>query len=360
MSPTPAATAPTPFRSDIHRLRGVAILLIVAAHCVTFFQWNSHPIGLSLVMDMFDNSTLIFMFISGYLFHHTSAHYQYKNYLRSKVFNVLMPYVIAAAPGMLYMLFTRAPSAPDAPADLSLLGRAADLLLYGGSQVNYALWFIPVICIYYLASPLLVQLARRPAMYAVLFVLLPLSVVMHRPTYTHGHNLLLAVYFLSAYLGGMFCSQYHDRIVPLLDRHFRLLCVVTVALVAGHVAFSTHHGKYGVQSMQSLLTLDRPDGLIDWLFVQKVLITLSLWALIRRFATTRMAFLDHLADASFTIYFLHLYVIYCVVWLTQQRAIEVSLPAFALLLVAAVAVPTLIAWGARRLSPQWSRSLVGS
>jgi peptidoglycan/LPS O-acetylase OafA/YrhL len=73
-----------------------------------------------------------------------------------------------------------------------------------------------------------------------------------------------------------------------------------------------------------------------------------------------MGWLDHLADASFTIYFLHLYVIYCVVWLTQQRSIEVSVPAFALLLVAAVAVPTLIAWIARRLAPQWSRSLVGS
>lgn len=358
-TPTPSS-APTPFRSDIHRLRGVAILLIVAAHCVTFFQWNNHPIGLSLVMDMFDNSTLIFMFISGYLFHHTSANYRYPNYLRSKAFNVLLPYVIAAAPGMLYMLYTRAPSAPDAGTQLSLLGRIADLLLYGGSQVNYALWFIPVICIYYLASPLLVQLARRPALYAVLLLLLPLSVLMHRPTYTHGHNLLLAVYFLSAYLGGMFCSQYHDGIVPLLDRHFGVLCAFTVGLVVAHVTLSTHHGKYNVQSMQSLLTLDRPGGLIDWLFVQKVLITLSLWALIRRFATARMALLDHLADASFTIYFLHLYVIYGVVWLTQQRSIEVSVPAFALLLVAAVVVPTLIAWVARKLAPQWSRSLVGS
>jgi surface polysaccharide O-acyltransferase-like enzyme len=360
MLSTPPELASNPFRSDIHRLRGVAILLIVAAHCVTFFQWNDHPLGLSLVMDMFDNSTLIFMFISGYLFHHTSAHYGYRKYLRSKLINVLLPYVIAAAPGLLYMLVTRAPSVGSPDPNLSLFGRIADMLLYGGSQLNYALWFIPVICIYYLASPLLVQLTRRPALYAVLLLLLPMSVLMHRPTYSHGHNLLLALYFLSAYLGGMFCSQYHDRIVPLLDRHFAVLCVFTLALVGCHVLFSSHHGKYGVPSMHSLLSLNRPDGLVDWLFVQKVLITLSLWALIRRFSTTRLAFLDRLADVSFTIYFLHLYVIYCVVWVTQHQAREVSLPYFALLLAAAVAVPTLIAWLARRITPQWSRSLVGS
>jgi probable poly-beta-1,6-N-acetyl-D-glucosamine export protein len=347
----------TPFRGDIHRLRGIAILLIVATHCVTFFQWTQHPLGLAMVMDLFDNSTLIFMFISGYLFHHTSAQYQYTKYLRTKLFNVLLPYAIAATPGLIYMLVHEPPPDVATPNNLSFIARTLDMLLYGGSQVNYALWFIPVICIYYLASPLLMLLTRRPALYAVLLVLLPLSVLMHRPSYAHGHNILLALYFLSAYLSGMFCSQFHDRIVPMLDRNLGLLCVFTFTLVTCHLLFSSHHGKYTAISM---LSLDRPDGLIDWLFVQKLLITLTLWGLIRRFASRRLAFLDHIANVSFTIYFLHIYAMYCVLWLTQRKSVEISLPAFACLLAIGVAVPSLIAWGTRKVAPQWSRSLVGS
>jgi peptidoglycan/LPS O-acetylase OafA/YrhL len=359
MHPKPPEHAPTPFRGDIHRLRGVAILLIVAAHCISFFQWNQHPLGLSLVMDLFDNSTLIFMFISGYLFHHTSAQYQYTKYLRTKLFNVLLPYAIAATPGLIYMLVRHgSPPADSAmPTNLSFVARTIEMLVYGGSQLNYALWFIPVICIYYLASPLLMLLTRRPLLYACLGVLLPLSLLMHRPTYDHGHNLSLALYFLSAYLSGMFCSQFHDRIAPQLDRYLGLLCVLTVTAVTCQVLFAAHHGKYAVHTV---LAFDRPVGLIDWLFVQKLLITLTLWALIRRLTTRRLAFLDRLADVSFTIYFLHLYVIYCVIWLMQKRAVEVSLLSFALLLSLAVVIPGLIAWAIRKAVPQWSRSLVGS
>src|SRR6201999_1959858 len=109
--------------------------------------WNQHPTGLSLVMDLFDNSTLIFVFISGYLFHHTSAHYKYTSYLRTKLFNVLLPYAIAAAPGMIYMLLRHGTASTHNPGseNMTVLSRTLEMLVYGGSQLNYALWFIPVI-----------------------------------------------------------------------------------------------------------------------------------------------------------------------------------------------------------------------
>jgi peptidoglycan/LPS O-acetylase OafA/YrhL len=94
------------FQGDIHRLRGVAILVIVATHCATIFTWNQHPFAHGLVQDLFDNSTLIFMFISGFLFHHNSRNFHYSRYLRTKLRNVIAPYVIAAAPGTTAMATT--------------------------------------------------------------------------------------------------------------------------------------------------------------------------------------------------------------------------------------------------------------
>ena len=142
------------FQADIHRLRGIAILLIVATHCATFFTWNQHPFALGLVQDLFDNSTLIFMFISGYLFQHNSSDFHYGRYLRAKLRNVIAPYLIAAAPGIAYVLLFDVAKVHELGLDRHPgVERVAYFLVYGGAHVNYALWFIPVICLYYLAAP---------------------------------------------------------------------------------------------------------------------------------------------------------------------------------------------------------------
>ena len=348
------------FQSDIHRLRGVAILLIVATHCVTFFSWRKHPTAFDLAHDLFDNSTLIFMFISGFLFHHTSAQFQYTRYLKGKFRNVIAPYLIAATPGILYVLLFDG-------AKLHALGldgypsaeKAGYLLVYGGAQLNYALWFIPVMCLYYLVSPILLRVFERPNGYSWLLLLVPLSVLMHRPSYSHGHNIALALYFLSAYAIGMLCSKYHDKVVGVLDRHAAKLVAASVLVIAAHSFLSTHHGNYSVPSLGAF-AFDHRDGWVDWLFIQKILLTFTLWAVLRRFLSLRLPALDALASASFTIYCLHLYVLFIVASIAHSAGLEIGVVSFCALLAVAVALPLAVAACVRRLAPRWSRTLVGS
>ena len=204
------------FVGDIHRLRGIAIALVVANHCLSFFAWDEHPISHRAALDLFDDSTVIFMFISGYLFQHTSTSFSYLVYLRKKLLNVVAPYALAAVPGIAYAVLRAQPAFFDrlGLTDASLLTRVAYLYVYGGSQVNYALWFVPVVCIYFAIAPALIQISRRPALYAALGPLLLLSLLMHRPTYSHGHNVGLAVYFLFPFVGGMFCCQFREIVSP--------------------------------------------------------------------------------------------------------------------------------------------------
>ena len=346
------------FQGDIHRLRGIAILLIVATHCATFFTWNQHPFALSLVQDLFDNSTLIFMFISGYLFQHNSSDFHYGRYLRAKLRNVIAPYLIAAAPGIAYVLLFDVAKVHELGLDRHPgVERVAYFLVYGGAHVNYALWFIPVICLYYLAAPLLLRIFERPIGYSLLFVLIPLSVLMHRPNYSYGHNVALAVYFLSVYVIGMLCSRFHDKVVAVLDKHAAPVVAAGVLVVAGHFLLSAHHGNYTVTSLGAF---DFHDGWIDWLFLQKVALTFAIWALLRRLASYRLRVLDTLASASFTVYFLHLYVLFVVAALIHSVRIEVGLVSFVALLVLAIALPVALAAAVRRLAPRWSRSLIGS
>lgn len=190
-----------------------------------------------------------------------------------------------------------------------------------------------------------------------LFLLIPLSVLMHRPNYSYGHNVALAVYFLSVYVTGMLCSRYHDKVVAVLDRYAALVVAASICIVAGHFLLSAHHGNYTVTQLEAL---DFHDGWIDWLFLQKIALTFAAWAVLRRLETYRLRVLDALASVSFTVYFLHLYVLFVVAALIHSAGVEVGVAPFVALLALAILLPAALAVTVRRLVPQWSRTLVGS
>lgn len=352
-----APAEPTRFLGDIHRLRGVAILLIVATHCLYFFHWTDHPQLQNALGDLLDNSTLLFVFISGYLFLHGSGSFSYPRYLLTKLRNVILPFALASLPAIaLELRHDSLAFAAPALHDLSLPARIGYLYLYPGAHVNYALWFIPVVAIYYLASPLLLWVSRRPLRYALLCLLVPLSILMHRPSYAHNHNLALALYFVPAYLLGMGCRQYRPQTLAVLERHLHWFAAAFGALFVAHLLLSAHHGKY---------TFTQPfefhgQGAIDWSFVQKLLLVPLLCGLAWRWRHLRLTVLDYLADVSFTVFFLHLYVIFVASWLLHWRTVEVSGVGLATLFAAAVLLPCAVASSSRRLVPVWSRSLVGS
>jgi probable poly-beta-1,6-N-acetyl-D-glucosamine export protein len=343
---------------DIHCFRGLAILFIVAGHCCSFFAWTMHGQAEAFTRDLFDDSTLFFVFIAGFLFQTTERHFSYPDYLARKLRNVGAPYLVAIAPAIAYALL-RGGHSLDAEAlhQLSSAEKMGYLLLYGGSTINHALWFIPVIALYYLASPILIAVDRQKHAYLGLLLLFPLSLWMHRPTYTHGHNLSLGLYFLSAFVLGMCCSRFRVPVLGWLDRHLGAVVVLGAGIVLGHFLASDHHGKY---SMAEPFDPLHPAGLIDWLFLQKTVMAFALLGLIRRYRAQVSGALGFLGDRSFTIYFFHFYVIFLAHWLTHFAAIEIAWAIYLPLLVSAVLLPCGLSLAAQVLFPRWSRSLVGS
>jgi probable poly-beta-1,6-N-acetyl-D-glucosamine export protein len=344
------------FLSHIHRLRGIAILLIVAVHCSYLFSWKKHPTAEFVLNDFWDNSTMLFVFISGYLFQHLSHRYAYLHYLRTKLKNVLLPYFITALPAVLFALFHEdlASKYPQL-AHASLLFRMAWLYANGGSLLTFALWFIPVITLYYLVSPVLIQFTRYPRLYALLLVLLPFSAFGHRPIYEYGHNIQLAIYFLPVYLLGMLFSQYRARLMPLINSNLALLFICFLTIFVGHLILSNHHGKYTVDHM-----FDFQHGLIDWLFVQKLFFIVFLLGVLNKCNQIDSRPLNYLASISFTIYFFHGYVLYGLHWLMHFSGPEISVAGFASLYVGVVATCCIIATSGRKLFGKWSRSIIGS
>lgn len=346
------------FLPEIHRLRGVAILMIVAAHCYQCFSWATHPAAEALFKDTFDNSSLIFIFVTGFLFQHTEEQrFAFGGYLVRKLRNVLVPFVIALTPAIAYALFrSRAEFAGGPLWESSLPARALYFAIYPGQTMDYALWFIPVIAIYYISAPLLRALDRRQV-YWLLALLLPVSLLMHRPTYNEGHNLSLALYFLSSFVLGMWFSRYWADAAAWLDRHIVALSILFAVVFIGHLLLSDHHGK---STTAAPFETQGTEGLIDWVYVQKLLMVMVLLAVLHSLRDRSAKLLDFIAGASFTIFFYHLYFIYAVRWTMQFAPTEFRLDYFGALFALSIGAPCAIVYAARRLFPGWSRTLVGA
>lgn len=290
----------------VHSFRAVSIVIIVAGHALFSLAWSADSVMHDLLLDLLDGGTVLFVFVAGFLFHHLAGRYRYRDYLTKKVTNVLLPYLVVSIPAVIYTVyFTDLTDDRPQLADTSEAYQGFWLLLKGGATFNYPLWFVPMITVFYLAAPLLIQFVRHPRLYLMLVPLIPLSMLAHRTD--ELDTLTIALYFLPAYLAGMCASQHRAQLETFLDRRGPLLCVAWLAMALTMFALLDHHGNY-----YGLAPFSQEHGPVDWMFAQKLLMCFALLALLRRFDERGKDRLRFLGDISFTIFFVHGYVLFAV------------------------------------------------
>lgn len=288
----------------VHSFRAAAIVIIVAGHAVVTLTWPEPSPSRDLLLDLLDSGTVLFVFVAGFLFHHLAGRYQYRDYLQKKLLNVIIPYVLVSLPAVLYTVrFTDATTRHPELAGTSAAYQAGWMLVKGGATFNYSLWFIPMITLFYLAAPLLIQFVHHPRLYAVLVMLIPLSMLAHRSGELNTFG--IALYFLPAYLAGMWASHHREYLEPVLDRYWAALVAAFLAAVAVNFVLATHHGNYYGAHLFS-----QEHGLIDWMFAQKLLLCFALLGVLRRLDTLLGDRLRFLGDVSFTVFFVHGYVLF--------------------------------------------------
>jgi peptidoglycan/LPS O-acetylase OafA/YrhL len=258
-----------------------------------------------VLADLLDNSTVLFVFLSGYLFHHVAGRRPYREFLTRRVTRVLVPYLVVGFPAALAAAVSpRAAGAFTGAAGEPVPVRVGWYLLNGATQVNIALWFIPMIMIYYLLAPAFQLAARRPQLYWALLVLVPISLLAHRPALPPVvDTLAMAVYFAPVYLAGMCASHHRERLQPLLRRHWAVPTLAFVAVLIVQVTVAEHHGNY-----RGVALFSQEHGLVDWLLAQKLLLCVALLALAERLAH-RCGFMRTIGYASFSVFLMHCYAV---------------------------------------------------
>lgn len=357
-APRHGAPRSSSFLPGLHAFRALAVWLVVGQHAAWILPWPPNSQAREILADVVDNSTVLFVFLSGFLFAHLRGRYSYLGFLRRRLTTVVIPYVFVVTPAAVVAVLSPDLSEPFTDiAGWPAVLRYAWFVVHGATLVNAALWFVPMITIYYLISPVFTMFARKPQLYWLLVLLVPFSMLAHRSAFIpHADILQPAVYYASAYILGMAASQFRSRIEP-YARYWWVFSLAFLAALVAEILFSPHHGNY-----EGLRLFSTEHGLVDWLFGQKLLLCAALLAVTHRFAhrLADLRLLRYLGFASFSVYLLHCFLLDAIKLAIEPLHITGSVPAWAAATVLAVGGSLVIVVIARKVLGPYSLYVIGS
>ncbi len=283
--------------------RAIAIALIVAGH--SYLPWLVSSPGERLLDNLIAGGTSLFVFISGFFFHHTfSDRFNYGKFLKKKAKSVLAPYAILSLSAFLvYVLLSRPLPFGEALQTIN----PASFLEYVGALIKYlwtgrivnVYWYIPFIFLVFLGSPLFIIYIKLGlnARLVLFFGLLIFSSIAHRPANNLSpvHSL---VYFIPIYLLGINYSLHKHGCDRFIRGKYVYLGIVVLLLAFFQAYVLGLHGNYHKQEIFSFAG-------VDVVIFQKIFMCFFLLSLLQEIEYKNVPFLRFLAASSFAVFFIH-------------------------------------------------------
>lgn len=299
----------------VHAFRGLAMALVVLSHGKLLVVWQTPLTPWQAgVRSLIEGADIPFWFIAGFLFQHRIANYRYRPYLWSRARHVALPYLVCSVPALAHAWVFRYgvfEAFDTASWEQLTWGLLHSLLTANHLFVPY--WFIPTILVLYLVAPLLAAIDRYPRLYGLLPPALVAGALVHLSMF-YLDVFRDAVSVLPVYLLGMAVSRNHAEVLPLLRRHRHSL--LAAGLLLGAAGIAIEHPE----RLMSAHMLSTENGVLDYAYLQKTL--LSLWAFERLAHWDSSVDLDasrlyralaRIADLSFGIFFVHMYLVLFVI-----------------------------------------------
>jgi surface polysaccharide O-acyltransferase-like enzyme len=162
-------------------------------------DWEDSKESFVIFKALFKDGTAYFIFIAGFLFQYLSKKYAYGDYLKKKFNNVILPYLIISIPAIFYCISQGKVSNdvwfkdffPSWPLPYQVVA------LYSTGGHLYTLWFIPMIAIFYVISPLLIFVDKNPKLYWSLLLLIPSGLVFPDQQFMRFHNHFYTIFLFT-------------------------------------------------------------------------------------------------------------------------------------------------------------------
>ena len=285
-------------------LRAIAIVIIVLGHSYSKSCADS-SIG-KILFEILENGTVLFVFISGFLFQYLSDKFKYKTYLKKKFINVIMPYIITSLFGIAILwLFPN----NNPYNELNKIIQLPIFLTTGHCQNMYT-WYIPMITIIFFMAKILLKLENikilgKPLLYVLLPFLLIITIVFPRyPFFPNNDYSLFYFYllnlktifirvlqFLPVYILGM-CFSYNRQYIPkLFNIKYILIALMTFSAI---ISVSSGFNNGNISKIFMTLFLLGFFAHYDYAIIAKSKLN---------------SYIDLIANYSFAIFFVHYYLL---------------------------------------------------
>lgn len=277
-------------------------------HAGAILEFEADSVYGKIIYNLILGGTTLFVFISGYLFHHVfEPRYSFLSFYKGKIWQLFVPYLILGTVPILFRILTG-----NHPAG-QFFFYDHDWVIVGDDFTSYlkyivtgkfalGYWYIPFAMLLYACAPFHFWFLKRSVLVQsiIILILLGIASVLHRPLYYPQSlfvaNLQSLVYFTPVYLFGSFCSSHRKILFGLLSRRLPVLFLFMIALSSIQIL----NGDIGTYSKVPL-TLEG----IDFMLFQKLVMCLFLLLFFDRLEHLNHPLIALVATSSFAIYFIH-------------------------------------------------------
>jgi peptidoglycan/LPS O-acetylase OafA/YrhL len=333
------------YKHSIENFRGLAILFVMLTHIGSI--QGQLPLG-RLIHFVIGDATTWFVFISAYLFRYVELkRFNYLSYLGKKFRYVLLPYLILSVPALLVAIWAGKPARHG----LSDAGYIGWVLVTGG-QVVGPMWFVPMIALFFLVSPLFLKITNTAWGWAIVLAWLLFSVLSGRP-YSNSNPALSFLHFGGFYALGIIAADSPTRISQLSRRAAVGMTLVCLAVFLMAFDIFLH------EPPSEMLTFGEKIGNFNAMQVGKLALLGIVFVVFEKYLNRPVLWLEKLAKISFGLFFIHGFVAAGFAWLMQSVFIKLDslymLAELSTVVLMSVWLTTLI----KRLLGQRSRYVIG-
>lgn len=333
------------FLVDMHYFRAFAILNVMLVHILQpppeFHIPQDSTLLLRISEIIFHDSTIYFIFISGFLFQYLSYKFEIRNYYKSKIKNVISPYIVNSIIITLFMSYAYGYY------EINYYIIIRNIIL-GKTQTQY--WYIPFITVIFAISPFLLNIKEKYFTIASLLLLaLPLLGTRTGTEITPG----MYAYLFPVYCFGMTCAIHYENLILFCKKFNKTLVALSLLLTALlYQLTSTHSDHFLFFNKEAVY------------YLQKMALLFIAIHVLQMIKTRNIKTLHLLANYSFSAYFLHLFV-YKILTNTTLRyfpsasTINWSIAAVPVALISIV-LTVYLAVLIKKITGSYSRMLIGA
>lgn len=278
------------FLYSFENMRAVAILFVIFSHFSSVYKFGESA---SIVKFFLADATTLFVFISGYLFYYLSRKkaFDYLDYLGKKFKFVVLPFLFFSFFAILAGLVFR----QNETYGLAPVAYVLWSFIVGGA-VNGPMWFIPMIFLFFLASPVLMFCAKRDWFFVMVVAAVLFSVFSFRPI-ANQNPVLSFFHFMGFYLMGMLFAR-GGVVVDFLRSRPKAVMAVSAS-------------GFFVMLVVWLGSDQIVQGYSDFIFQPnimqfgKLFFVVFLFFLFEKFLDKKIKTMSYIANISFGLFFVH-------------------------------------------------------